>query len=93
MDQDNKTSAPYSVQVHAVHGDDDVADISVAMVTLPAFGPYAKIDLNLIIQAPLEKQNLQEEVTEYKVGLPFISYTSLSYIMSFYQFFVNGFYN
>ena len=93
MDQDNKTSAPYSVQVLAVHGDDDVADISVAMVTLPAFGPYAKIDLKLIIQAPLEKQSLQEEVTEYKVRFAFMSYTSLSHITGFYQFFVNSFYN
>ena len=72
MDEENKTSAPYSVQVLAVHGDDDVAEISVAMVTLPAIGPYAKIDLKLIIQAPLQKQSLQEEVTEYKVGSPFI---------------------
>ena len=67
MDKENRTTAPYSVQVLAVHGDDDVADISVAMVTLPAVGPYAKIDFKLIIRAPLEKQSVQEEATEYKV--------------------------
>lgn len=67
MDKEDIKTAPYSVQVFAVHGDDEIADISVAMVTLPAVGPYAKIDFKLIIQAPLEKQTLQEEVTEYKV--------------------------
>lgn len=67
MDKENRTTAPYSVQVLAVHGDDDVADISVAMVTLPAVGPYAEIDFKLIIRAPLEKQSVQEEVTEYKL--------------------------
>ena len=69
MDKQDIKSAPYNVQVLAVHGDDDVADISVAMVTLPAAGPYAKIDFKLIIHAPLEKQSAQDEVTEYKVWL------------------------
>lgn len=69
IDKEDMKTAPYSVQVLAVHGDDDVADISVAMVTLPAVGPYAKIDFKLIIHAPLEKQNIQEEVMDYKVWL------------------------
>ena len=69
MDKQDIKTAPYNVQVLAVHGDDDVADISVAMVTLPAAGPYAKIDFKLIIHAPLEKQSAQDEVTEYKVWL------------------------
>lgn len=63
--QDNIRTAPYSVQVPTVHGQEDVTNIAVALVTLPAVGPYAKIDLKLIIHAPLEKQSLQEEVTEY----------------------------
>ena len=67
MDKEDIKKAPYSVQVSAVHSDDEVADISVAMVTLPAVGPYAQIDFKLIIHAPLEKQSLQEEVIEYKV--------------------------
>ena len=50
-----------------MHGYDDVTDTSVAMVTLPAVGPYAKIDFNLILHASLEKQSFQEEVREYKV--------------------------
>lgn len=63
--EDSKTS-PYKVQTLTMHGYDDVADTSVAMVTLPALGPYAKIDFNLILHASLEKQ-FQEEVREYKV--------------------------
>ena len=50
-----------------MHGYDDVTDTSVAMVTLPAVGPYAKIDFNLILHASLEKQSFQEEIREYKV--------------------------
>lgn len=67
MDKQDINTAPYSVQALAVHGDGDVADISGAMVTLPAVGPYARIDFKLIVHTPLEKQNVQEEVTEYKV--------------------------
>ena len=63
--EDSKTS-PYKVQTLTMHGYDDVADTSVAMVTLPAVGPYAKIDFNLILHASLEK-HFQEEVREYKV--------------------------
>ena len=58
---------PYKVQTLTMHGYDDVTDTSVAMVTLPAVGPYAKIDFNLILHASLEKQSFQEEVREYKV--------------------------
>ena len=50
-----------------MHGYDDVTDTSVAMVTLPAVGPYAKIDFNLILHASLEKQSFQEEVSQYEV--------------------------
>ena len=50
-----------------MQGHDDVTDTSVAMVTLPAVGPYAKVDFELILHASLEKQSIQEEVTEYKV--------------------------
>ena len=63
---DTKT-LPYKVQTLTMHGYDDVTDTSVAMVTLPAVGPYAKIDFNLILLASLEKQSFQEEVREYKV--------------------------
>ena len=69
MDKQDVKTAPYSIQVLTAHGDDDVADVSVAVVTLPAVGPYARIDFKLIVHAPLEKQSVQEEVTEYKVRL------------------------
>ena len=60
---------PYKVQTLTMHGYDDVTDTSVAVVTLPAVGPYAKIDFNLILHASLEKQSFQEEVREYKVSI------------------------
>ena len=66
--EDSKT-LPYKVQTLTMHGYDDVTDTSVAMVTLPAVGPYAKIDFNLILLASLEEQSFQEEVTEYKVWI------------------------
>ena len=66
--QDNSRTAPYSVQVPAVQDqEENVTDITVAMVTLPAVGPYAKIDFKLIFNTSLEKQSVQEEVTEYLV--------------------------
>ena len=63
----NSTTLPFKVQTLTTHGNDDVTDKSVAMVTLPAVGPYAKINFNLILHASLEKQSFQEEITEYKV--------------------------
>lgn len=69
--QDNSRTAPYSVQVPAVQDqEENVTDITVAMVTLPAVGPYAKIDFKLIFNTSLEKQSVQEEVTEYLVMWP-----------------------
>ena len=67
MGKEDKKTLPYKVQVLTMHGHDDVTDTSVAMVTLPAVGPYAKIDFELILNASLEKQSIQEEVTEHKV--------------------------
>lgn len=64
--EESKT-LPYKVQTLTMHGYDDVTDTSVAMVNLPAVGPYAKIDFNLILHASLEKQSFQEEVREYKL--------------------------
>lgn len=66
MGNEDSTTSPYKVQTLTMHGYDDVTDTCVAMVTLPAVGPYAKIDFNLILHASLEK-NFQEEVREYKV--------------------------
>lgn len=69
--QDISRTAPYNVRVPAVQDqDEDATDITVAMVTLPAVGPYAKIDFKLIFNASLEKQSAQEEVTEYLVMRP-----------------------
>lgn len=67
MGKEESKTLPYKVQVLTMHGHDDVTDTSVAMVTLPAVGPYAKIDFQLFLHASLEKQSIQEEVTEYKV--------------------------
>ena len=67
MGNENSTTLPFKVQTLTTHGYDDVTDTSVAMVTLPAVGPYAKIHFNLVLHASLEKQSFQEEVTEYKV--------------------------
>ena len=67
MGKEDSKTLPYKVQVLTMHGHDDVTDTSVAMVTLPAVGPYAKIEFNLLLHAALEKQSAQEEVTEYKV--------------------------
>jgi len=67
MGNENRKTLPYKVQTLTMHGYDDVTDTSVAVVTLPAVGPYAKIDFNLILHASLEKQTFPEEVTEYKV--------------------------
>ena len=67
MGNEGSKTSPYKVQVLTMHGNDDVTDTSVAMVTLPAVGPYAAIDFNLILHASLEKQSSQEEVTEYQV--------------------------
>ena len=61
--------SPYNVKVLKSHGDDDITNLSVAIVTLPAVGPYASIDLNLIVQAPLEEQGSQDEATEHTVSL------------------------
>lgn len=69
MGNEDRKTLPYKVQTLTMHGYDDVTDTSVAMVTLPAVGPYAKIDFNLILHAALEKQSFQEEVTEYKVWI------------------------
>lgn len=64
--QDISRTAPYSVRVPAIQDqEEDATDITVAMVTLPAVGPYAKIDFKLVFNASLEKQSAQEEVTEY----------------------------
>ena len=69
--QDISRTAPYSVRVPAAQDhEEDATDITVAMVTLPAVGPYAKIDFKLILNASLEKQSAQEEVTEYLVMRP-----------------------
>jgi len=67
MGNEKSKTLPYKVQTLTMQGYDDVTDTSVAMVTLPAVGPYAKIDFNLILHASLEKETSQEEVTEYKV--------------------------
>lgn len=67
LGNENSKTLPYKVQTLTMHGYDDVTDTSVAMVTLPTVGPYAKIDFNLILHASLEKQSFQEEVTVYKV--------------------------
>lgn len=67
MGKEDRKTLPYKVQALTMHGHDDVTDTSVAMVTLPAVGPYAKIEFNLLLHAALEKQSGQEEATEYKV--------------------------
>ena len=67
MGNEDRKTLPYKVQTLTMHGYDDVTDTSVAMVTLPAVGPYAKVDFNLVLLASLEKHCFQEEVTEYKV--------------------------
>lgn len=67
MGKEESKTAPYSVEVNMIPEGDDVTGISFAMVTLPALGPYAKIDFNLKLRASLEKQSIQEEITEHKL--------------------------
>ena len=67
MGKEESKTAPYSVEVNMIPEGDDVTGISFAMVTLPALGPYAKIDFDLKLRASLEKQSIQEEITEHKV--------------------------
>ena len=67
MGKEERKTAPYSVAVNMIPEDDGVPGSSVAMVTLPALGPYARIDFNLKLRASLEKHSIQEEITEHKV--------------------------
>lgn len=67
MGKEERKTAPYSVAVNMIPEDDGVLGSSVAMVTLPALGPYARIDFNLKLRASLEKQSIQEEITEHKL--------------------------
>ena len=65
--QESITSKPYALRTAALPRDEDDVDRSVAIVTLPACGPYEKVVFDLVVQAPLCKQSEQAEEVQHQV--------------------------